>query len=120
MIEQELLKSLQYARLAVDLASEKLANDIVLLDVNNVSGFADYFVIMTADSSRQMDTLSEDMKTTIEGAGLKLHHREGSAESGWILLDFGDVIIDLFGQDVREFYGLENVWSHAVEVLRIQ
>ena len=120
MIDQRLLKSLLYARLAVDLASEKLANDIVLLDVNNVSSFADYFVIMTAESTRQMDSLSDDMKTIIEGAGLKLHHREGSPESGWILLDFGDVIIDLFGPDERAFYGLENVWSHAVEVFRIQ
>ena len=120
MIDQGLLKSERYARLAVDLASEKLANDIVLLDVNNVSSFADYFVIMTAESTRQMDSLSDDMKTIIEGAGLKLHHREGSPESGWILLDFGDVIIDLFGPDERAFYGLENVWSHAVEVLRIQ
>ena len=120
MIDQGLLKSLQYARLAVDLASEKLANDIVLLDVNNVSSFADYFVIMTAESTRQMDSLSDDMKTIIEGAGLKLHHREGTPESGWILLDFGDVIIDLFGPDERAFYGLENVWSHAVEVFRIQ
>ena len=57
MIEQGLLKSLEYARLAVDLASEKLATDIVLLDVHEVSGFADYFVIMTAESARQMDTL---------------------------------------------------------------
>ena len=120
MIEQGLLKSLEYARLAVDLASEKLATDIVLLDVHEVSGFADYFVIMTAESARQMDTLSEDMKTTIEAAGLKLHHIEGSPESGWILMDFGDVIIDLFGSDQRAFYGLENVWAHGVEVLRIQ
>lgn len=120
MREKVVLGPLEYAHLAVDTASDKLASDIVMLDLQEVSDFADYFVIMTAESSRQMDALSQDLEHALERAGAVRHHREGNQNSGWMLLDFGDVIIHILGPEEREYYKLETAWSRAAEVVRIQ
>ena len=110
----------EYARLAVDVASDQLASDIVMLDIRNASDFADYFVILTAESTREMENLAEQIERAIEQNGATLHHREGTPASGWMLLDAGDVIIHLFGPEEREFYDIEGAWSQTVEVVRIQ
>ena len=102
------------------MASEKQATDILLLDIRKVSSFADFFVIMTAESKRQMDALSEDMVGTLKRAGASLHHREGSLTSGWLLLDFGDVIVHVFAPEERDFYQLEELWASGRQVVRIQ
>ena len=104
----------------MDVASEKQASDILMLDIRKVSGFADYFVIMSAESRRQMQALSEDLQGSMKQAGVSLHHKEGTPESGWVLLDFGDVILHLFATETREFYQLEQLWSKARTVIRIQ
>ena len=111
---------LEQARRAVDVASDNQASDIVLLDIAEASSFADYFVILSADSTRQIDTLSEDLVDALERSGARLHHREGTPATGWVLLDFGDVIVHLFGREEREFYSLEDVWERASELVRIQ
>ena len=115
-----LLKPAEYARLAVDVASDKLASDIVMLDIRAVAGFADYFVIMTADSGRQIDALSLDLQEALEAQGATLHHREGTSGSGWVLLDFSDVIVHVFRSEQREFYRIEDAWSKALEIVRVQ
>ena len=108
------------ARRAVDAASDKQGADIVLLDVRGVSGFADYMVVLTAGSVRQLNALAEDLVEAVEQAGPSLHHREGSAESGWVLLDFGDVVVHVFSEEQRDFYRLEQVWRAGRELVRIQ
>jgi ribosome-associated protein len=117
---QILTTSLEQARRAVDVASDNQASDIVLLDIGEASSFADYFVILSADSTRQIDALSEDLVDSLERSGARLHHREGTPDTGWVLLDFGDVIVHLFGRQERDFYSLENVWGRAAELVRIQ
>ncbi|MCE2501664.1 MAG: ribosome silencing factor [Dehalococcoidia bacterium] len=107
------------ARLAVDLAADKLASDIVMLDLRELTVFADYFVVMTADSVRQIEALEEDLSDAMEEAGVARHHREGTPASGWVLLDFADVIVHIFGPEEREFFGLERLWSRAPQVVRI-
>ena len=109
-----------YARIAVEVASEHQAADIVLLDVTGVSDFADYFVIATAESSRQMRVLAEVIGGALEEAGATLHHREGTHVGGWMLLDVGDLIVHLFAPEARDYYRIEEAWSGAVEVLRLQ
>ena len=109
----------ELARVAVDVASEKQAQDIVLLDIRRLAGFADYFLIMSAESGRQLDALQEDIVKTLKDAAIRLHHSEGTARSGWILLDYSDVIIHLFGTEERDYYGLEQLWAGAVQVVRI-
>ncbi len=104
----------------MDVASEKQASDILLLDVRKVVSFADYFVIMSAESRRQMDALAEELAGEMKRAGASLHHKEGTTGSGWVLLDFGDVILHLFATETREFYQLEELWAKARTVVRIQ
>jgi ribosome-associated protein len=103
----------------VDVASEKLAEDIVLLDLRQTAPFADYFVIMSAGSTRQMQALEEDLTQAMEEAGVRLHHREGAAAGGWVLLDFSDVVVHIFAPAEREFYALERLWVRAPQVVRV-
>jgi ribosome-associated protein len=105
--------------LIVEVASEKLAEDIVMLDLRGLASFADYFIIMTAESSRQIEALDEDLTEALKQEGVRRFHREGTAGSGWILLDFSDVIVHIFGPEEREFYGLERLWSRAPQVVRV-
>ena len=120
MSQDVLIDSAECARLAVDLASEKLASDIVLLDLRGVSDFADYFVILTTESTRQMNSLADDLEQALKGMGAGLHHREGTSHGGWVLLDFSDIIVHMFGPEERDFYRLEGAWPDAVEIVRIQ
>ena len=103
----------------VEVASEKLAEEIVMLDLRQVVPFADYFVIMSAESSRQIEALEEDLTNALEESGIRRFHREGVSESGWVLLDFSDVIVHIFGPDEREYYQLERLWSRAPQVVRV-
>jgi len=104
----------------VEVGSEKQATDILLLDISKVSSFADFFVIMTAQSRRQMEALSGDVEGVLKQEGASLHHREGSINAGWLLLDFSDVIVHLFAPEEREFYGLEERWARGRQIVRIQ
>ena len=108
------------ARMAADVASDGLASDIVMLDLKGISDFTDYFVILTADSSRQMRSLAEEIEGSLTEAGVMVHHVEGTHNSGWMLLDFGDVIVHLMGPKERDFYRIESAWAKAREVVRIQ
>ena len=101
------------------MASDKLAEDIVMLDLRRVAPFADYFVIMSADSSRQIEALAEDIAQALEDAEVHPYHREGTPASGWVLLDFSNVIIHIFGPEQREFYQLERLWARAPQVVRV-
>ncbi|MCZ6615272.1 MAG: ribosome silencing factor [Chloroflexi bacterium] len=116
----ERLEPVEYARKAVDVASEMQAVDILMLDVSDVSSFADYFVILSADNRRQLEALAEDLAQTLKQAGASLHHREGTADSGWVLLDFGDVLLHVFATEAREYYRMDQLWSKGRTVVRIQ
>ena len=101
------------AEAAFDLADEGQASNIVLMDVREACDFADYFVIMTAESARQLRALMEDVQDGMKKRGAVLHHVEGTHHSGWALMDYGDVLVHVMGVDERDFYGLETVWSKA-------
>ena len=109
----------EVAQLIVEVASEKLASDIVMLDLRELASFTDYFVIMSADSSRLIQALEDDILTTLKESKLSIHRREGSANSGWVLMDCSDVIVHIFDPDEREFFGLERLWARAPQVVRI-
>ena len=110
----------EYAHHAIELASEKQASDILLLDIRGLNSFADFFVLLTADTRRQMSALAEDLDKALSQQGARLHHREGSTESGWVLLDFGDMVIHIFAPEERQFYQLELIWAQAMPLVRIQ
>jgi len=108
------------AHLAVDVASDRQATDIVLLDVHAISGFTDFMVIMSVNSVRQLDAVADTLIEEIEKAGLTIHHREGKPDSGWVLVDFGDLVLHVFSEEQREHYRLEQVWALAKQVVRVQ
>ena len=114
------LESIKIARHVVESASDKLADDIVILDTRKICSFADYFVICSADSDRQIEAIREEITKTLKQKGILPYHREGKADSGWILLDMGAVIIHIFSPQQREYYNLDELWSEAELVVRIQ
>lgn len=119
-LEVWLLEALAVARKAVEAAGNKQAGDIILLDVRKVCTFADYFVICSGESERQLKAICEEVEHVLKNEGVLPHHREGTLDSGWVLLDFGDVIIHIFAPFERQFYQLDELWSEAIPVVRIQ
>ncbi len=93
---------------------------MVMLDLHEVSLIADYFVICSGTSERQIKALSDDIVETLaREEKLKPRHVEGVPDSGWVLLDYGGVVVHIFSPEMRDFYRLEKIWSMAVPVLRI-
>lgn len=109
-----------YARLAADIASDNLGSDIALLDLREVSDFADFFVIVTGETPRHLESIAQQLRRGLRDHGLRQHHREGTGRGGWILIDFPGVVIHLFNRASRERYSLEELWSRATEIVRIQ
>jgi ribosome-associated protein len=110
----------QIARAAVDIASDKKAFDILLLDVNDVTTIADYFLICSGSNARQIQAIAEAIDEELGKQGAHLLYREGVADSGWLLLDFGDVIVHIFSSKEREYYQIERLWSKAKTVVFLQ
>ena len=110
----------ELARAAVDEASEKLGSDIVLLETGTVSSFADYFVIISGETDRHLESMAEDISRRSRKMGVHATHREGTGGGGWVLIDFTGVVVHLFTKDQREHYGLEQLWARATEVVRVQ
>jgi len=119
-VEGRPLKAIDIARRAVAAASDKLASDIVLLDTGGENRIADYFVICSADSPRQMQAVRDEIIANLKEAGDSPHHDEGSPASGWLLLDYGDVIVHIFALREREFYQLDKLWGGDGVLLRLQ
>ncbi len=101
-------------------AGDKQANDIVLLDAREVCSFADYFVMCSGDSDRQLQAIYEEVEHVLKKEGILPRHCEGTVDSGWLLLDYGDVIVHIFAPFEREYYQLDELWSQASTVVRIQ
>ena len=91
-----------------------------MLDTQGVCSFADYFVICSGDTERQIRAICEEVEHALKKEGIVPHHREGTLDSGWFLLDFGDVIVHIFAPLEREYYQLGELWSEAIPVVRIQ
>ncbi|MBE0430390.1 MAG: ribosome silencing factor [Dehalococcoidia bacterium] len=110
----------EVARLATELASEKQARDIAMLDVRALCSFTDYFVICTGDTERHIEAIWQDIGEVLKSKGVLPHHNEGTADSGWVLSDFGSVIVHVFAPLERDYYQLDKLWNKAIPVVRIQ
>ncbi len=108
------------ARKAVEAAGDKQAADIVLLDARKVCSFADYFVICTGETERQIRAILDEVEHNLKKEGVLPSHREGTVDSGWLLLDYGSVIVHIFATMERDYYQLDKLWSEANLLLRIQ
>ena len=110
----------ELARFAAEIVSDSFASDILLLNKSNKSAFTDFMIILTVDSSRQMSAVAEDLEIEMKSKGINKFRKEGAANSGWVVVDFGDIVVHLFGKDEREYYALDDIWSGAQQLLRIQ
>lgn len=110
-------RSLELALAAAKTAEENRGEDVVVLDMRELTPVFDYFVVATGNSRRQLHAISEEIDHRLEdGLGDKRMGIEGYAESRWILLDYGNVVIHLFDEETRGFYALEDLWSGATRV----
>jgi len=109
--------ALQRALIAAKTARENRGQDIVVLDIRELTPMFDYFVLATGTSRRQLHAMSEEIDHALEeGVGDKRMGIEGYRESRWILLDYGDIVIHLFEPETREYYAIEHLWAQAKRV----
>ena len=87
------------------------SEDVLILDINGISSFADAIIIATANSNRHAKSLSEKLVESIKASGKSILGVEGKIESGWILVDCGEVVINIMKSDIRDFYDLEGLWG---------
>tara|TARA_Y100000590_G_C15725207_1_gene1014973 strand:- start:2797 stop:3165 length:369 start_codon:yes stop_codon:yes gene_type:complete len=111
---------LETAKMISEDASERLGSEIVVLDITKISDFSDYFVFITGETERHLETIANSISRMTKGKSLRVNHREGKGENGWILLDYNGLVVNIMTRDVREFYDLESLWSKGTEVLRMQ
>ena len=114
---------LDLAKEIVQLASDKGAADVLLMDIRKMSIIADYFVICSGDNERQIRAISRGIVEGVdERWGVDPLHRAGAEQehAGWVLLDYGGVVVHVFSPQMREFYRLERLWSEASTLLRMQ
>jgi ribosome-associated protein len=114
------LAPLDLARRIVELAEDKKAADIVLLDITELTTLADAFVICSGGSERQISAIADGIAEALRDEGTKPIGREGTPASHWVLLDFGSVIVHVFTPPERDYYGLEKHWAGARTVVRVQ
>jgi ribosome-associated protein len=111
---------LEVARKIVEVAEDKKAADIVLLDLAGLTTLADYFVICSGGSERQLGGIADGIIDALRAEGVRPIGREGEPASHWILVDFGSVIVHAFTPPERDYYELEKHWSEAKTILRVQ
>ena len=108
--------SKQKAISAAQAALEKKASDVVILEVSELTSVADYFVIGSGESERQVKAIAQNIEKIISSRFKRNPQIEGVGTSTWILLDYGDIIVHVFKTDIREYYGLEKMWSDAPQI----
>lgn len=104
------------AILAARCLDEKKASDIVVLEVTALSSIADYFVIATAESKRQIKTCAEYIDEALSLKGIQSLRREGMTNLEWVLIDYGDIMVHIFDKESRLHYGLERLWGDAPNI----
>ncbi len=110
------MESKEIAQAIADLLNSKKAKDIVMIDIAEKSSFADYFVNATGGSARQLGALADDVEDKLYELGLEPRSKDGRPDTGWILVDGGDIIVNLFTAETRDKYTLEKIWSDCQSI----
>jgi ribosome-associated protein len=97
-------------KIAVNAADDKKAHDLVALDISQIASFADYFLLCTGDSSRQMQAIADEVEKRLKADGIRPAHVEGYQNSEWILMDYIDLVVHIFSKTARAYYDLERLW----------
>ncbi|MDN5347293.1 MAG: ribosome-associated protein [Clostridia bacterium] len=106
-------RSEEIARLVARIASDKKGMDVVILDLRGISLIADYFVITSGATTIQVQALARHIEEGLGQLGIRPLRREGWRQASWILLDYGEVVVHIFLEEVRRFYDLERLWGDA-------
>jgi ribosome-associated protein len=107
------LKPEETIKLIAQAIFEKKGNDCKVLDIRNVTTITDFFVICSADSDTQVKAIADNIEDKLDEYGVKLWHKEGTQGLNWVLLDYVDVVVHIFKNEIREFYNLEKLWGDA-------
>lgn len=99
---------------------DKKGEDILLMDIQDIASFADYFVICNGTSDRMLDALANAVLDEVKQQFQMNAHIEGQANDGWLVVDMGDVVLHLFSPDQRDYYDLEKLWDRGKVLLRLQ
>lgn len=118
-LRKEIMDNREIANEAAALLDKKKAQDVLMIDISGKSSFSDYLVIASAGSERQTESLSDDVEDLMAKLGVEERAVEGKKNTGWVLLDYGDVIINIFSLEMREKYDLEKVWGDC-ESFRVE
>jgi ribosome-associated protein len=97
-------------KIAVTAADDKKAYDLVVLDISEIASFADYFLLCTGDSSRQMQAIADEVEQQLKVFGVRPSHVEGYQNAEWILMDYIDLVIHIFSRSARAYYDLGRLW----------
>lgn len=104
----------------VNALEDKKGEDIVLLDIKDVASFTDYFVICTGSSDRMLDALANGAMDDVRKKYKRKAKKQGNARDGWVIVDYGDVVVHLFSPDQRDFYNIEELWEDGKVLLRVK
>ena len=107
------VSSEKFVEMAVRLLDSKKAEDIVVLDIRELTSLGDFFIIASGNNTTLVKTLAEELEEKLSSQGFKLRRVEGANSAAWILMDYIDVVIHLFYSETREFYCLERLWADA-------
>ncbi len=108
------MDSKKLAKLACDALAEKKAGDVKVIDIKNISVIADYFVLASGDNQNQLQAMRESVDEALYKAGVSVKQVEGNANSTWILMDYGDIVVHIFSEEDRSFYDLERIWRDGI------
>ena len=113
------LSNTEITRAIVTTLEEKKGENILLMDISEISSFADFFILCNGTSARMLHSLADALMDTVK-KDYHLHPRlEGNAVGGWVVLDMGDIVVHLFSPEQREYYSLEQLWEKGKTLLRL-
>ncbi len=100
-------------KIALKAVEDKKAFDITVLDISEIASFANYFLLCTGDSSRQIQAIADEVEAKLKESGYRSDHIEGFRNAEWVLLDYFDLVVHVFSKSARAFYDLERLWRDA-------
>ena len=118
--DQQLGEAKSLALHIADILTETPAADTIVMDISKRSSFADFFVICSGENERQIRAIASSVRDELSAEDRLPRRMEGEASSGWMVVDYGDVVVHVFNVGQRDFYRLEDLWSDAKTVLAIQ
>ena len=108
--------SLQFIKKAVALLDAKKAEDIVVLDIRELTSIGDFFIIASGGNTTLVKTLADELEDKLAAEGIEPRRIEGASSAMWILMDYGDVVVHIFYSEQRDFYCLERLWADAPKI----